>query len=194
MRAGSWCTPRTRRRPRSTRWRASGAGVVLCPSTEAQPRRRPGRPARLARCRRAAVDRLRQPGDARLARGAALARLRPAPARCASATSRPRREPACRRPPRGCSTRALAGGAAAAGEPALGAGGGRARRRAGGRHARPRLLGIPPQHLLDALVFSSPGRPWRDVMVGGAMGGARAPASGRRRDRPRFEAAMREIW
>lgn len=29
------------------------------------------------------------------------------------------------------------------------------------------LLGIPDEHLLDALVFSSPSRPWRDVMVSG---------------------------
>jgi formimidoylglutamate deiminase len=29
------------------------------------------------------------------------------------------------------------------------------------------LLGIPEDRCLDALVFSSPGRPWRDVMVGG---------------------------
>jgi len=29
------------------------------------------------------------------------------------------------------------------------------------------LLGLPDEHLLDALVFSSPSRPWRDVMVAG---------------------------
>jgi len=29
------------------------------------------------------------------------------------------------------------------------------------------LLGLPDSHLLDGLVFSSPGRQWRDVMVGG---------------------------
>ncbi|MDZ4863089.1 MAG: formimidoylglutamate deiminase [Gemmatimonadota bacterium] len=29
------------------------------------------------------------------------------------------------------------------------------------------LLGIPGSHLLDSLVFSTPGRPFRDVMVGG---------------------------
>lgn len=33
--------------------------------------------------------------------------------------------------------------------------------------ASPNLLGIPASHTLDALVFSSPGRPWRDVMVAG---------------------------
>jgi formimidoylglutamate deiminase len=31
----------------------------------------------------------------------------------------------------------------------------------------PNLLGVPASHTLDALVFSSPGRPWRDVMVAG---------------------------
>ena len=31
----------------------------------------------------------------------------------------------------------------------------------------PTLLGIPAAHALDALVFSSPGRSWRDVMVAG---------------------------
>ena len=29
------------------------------------------------------------------------------------------------------------------------------------------LVGLPRGHWLDALVFSSPGRPWRDVMVAG---------------------------
>jgi len=29
------------------------------------------------------------------------------------------------------------------------------------------LLGVPADRLLDALVFSSPARPWRDVMVAG---------------------------
>ena len=29
------------------------------------------------------------------------------------------------------------------------------------------LLGLPPSHTLDALLFSSPGRRWRDVLVAG---------------------------
>ena len=29
------------------------------------------------------------------------------------------------------------------------------------------LLGLPPSHTLDALLFSSPGRSWRDVLVAG---------------------------
>jgi formimidoylglutamate deiminase len=31
----------------------------------------------------------------------------------------------------------------------------------------PGLVGLPPERWLDALVFSSPGQPWRDVMVAG---------------------------
>ncbi len=56
------------------------------------------------------------------------------------------------------------------------------------------LLGVPADRLLDALVFSSPGRPWRDVMVAG-----RWAISGRRHARHepiarRFEAVMQELW
>ena len=58
----------------------------------------------------------------------------------------------------------------------------------------PSLLGLPSGNALDALVFSSPSRPWRDVMVGGQWavqdhlhprGSAIAY---------RFTRAMREIW
>lgn len=56
------------------------------------------------------------------------------------------------------------------------------------------LLGVPAERLLDALVFSSPARPCRDVLVAGrwALRAHRAPhaqptAAG-------FAAAMREIW
>lgn len=56
------------------------------------------------------------------------------------------------------------------------------------------LRGMPPTHLLDALVFSSPGRPWRDVMVAGqwvvqAHRHAQADAAAER-----FEAVMGQIW
>ena len=56
------------------------------------------------------------------------------------------------------------------------------------------LRGIPPGHLLDALVFSSPGRPWRDVMVAGdwvvqAHRHAQADAAAEH-----FERVMGEIW
>jgi formimidoylglutamate deiminase len=56
------------------------------------------------------------------------------------------------------------------------------------------LLGIPDSHLLDALVFSSPGRLWRDVMVAGRWQvqdhehPAEAAAAGR------FEQAMAQLW
>jgi len=60
--------------------------------------------------------------------------------------------------------------------------------------SEPALLGIPPSHWLDALVFSSPGRPWRDVMVAGrwvirdhrhAQAAAIADA---------FTTAMKQLW
>ena len=55
-------------------------------------------------------------------------------------------------------------------------------------------LGVPADRLLDALVFSSPARPWRDVMVAG-----RWVISDRRHamQQPvarRFEAAMQALW
>jgi len=61
-------------------------------------------------------------------------------------------------------------------------------------HSAGPLLGMPPEQLLDALVFSSPGRPWRDVMVAG-----RWVVSGHRHAlgetiARRFEAAMQAIW
>ncbi len=56
------------------------------------------------------------------------------------------------------------------------------------------LRGIPPDRLLDALVFSSPSRPWHDVMVAGRwVIGAHRHA----RQEPiarRFESAMRSLW
>ncbi|HEX7384544.1 MAG TPA: formimidoylglutamate deiminase [Burkholderiaceae bacterium] len=56
------------------------------------------------------------------------------------------------------------------------------------------LLGLPAERWLDALVFSSPGRPWRDVMVAG-----RFVVRDHRHERAapiaaRFEAAMHELW
>lgn len=58
----------------------------------------------------------------------------------------------------------------------------------------PSVAGIPPSTLLDALVFSSPGRAWRDVMVAGKWvirdhHHAHAAAIAQR-----FEAAMAAIW
>ncbi|HXF46698.1 MAG TPA: formimidoylglutamate deiminase, partial [Burkholderiaceae bacterium] len=56
------------------------------------------------------------------------------------------------------------------------------------------LAGVPPDRLLDALVFSSPAQPWRDVMVAGRWvirAGAHpaAPAIAQR-----YERVMRALW
>jgi formimidoylglutamate deiminase len=56
------------------------------------------------------------------------------------------------------------------------------------------LAGIPADRLLDALVFSSPGRPWRDVMVAGhwVVQGHHQRGSAERQ--ARFEAVMEGVW
>ena len=58
----------------------------------------------------------------------------------------------------------------------------------------PSLIGVPFDRTLDALVFSSPSAPWRDVMVAG-----RWVVRDRGHDREdaiaaRFEAAMHTLW
>jgi len=56
------------------------------------------------------------------------------------------------------------------------------------------LIGLPAPQLLDALVFSSPGRPWRDVLAGGrwvVQDHRHAAAEAVTR---RFEAAMHDLW
>jgi len=58
----------------------------------------------------------------------------------------------------------------------------------------PARLGLPADRLLDALVFSSPGRPWRDVLVAGRW----AVRAHRHADADaiagRFETAMQALW
>ena len=56
------------------------------------------------------------------------------------------------------------------------------------------LTGIPPSRLLDALVFSSPGRPWRDVMVAGDWVVRDHHHRGNAERQGRFEAAMQQLW
>jgi len=56
------------------------------------------------------------------------------------------------------------------------------------------LLGVPASHLLDALVFSSPGRPWRDVMVAGQFVVREHRHAGAESVATRFEAAMQALW
>ena len=57
----------------------------------------------------------------------------------------------------------------------------------------PGLLGIPAERLLDALVFSSPGRPFRDVMVAGrwVLRDHQPVGEG---IAARFDAAMHALW
>lgn len=56
------------------------------------------------------------------------------------------------------------------------------------------LLGAPPSHLLDSLVFSTPGRPFRDVMVGGrwVLRDHRHPQAAE--IARRFVEAMQTLW
>lgn len=56
------------------------------------------------------------------------------------------------------------------------------------------LLGIPPAQLLDAVVFSSPARPWRDVLVAGRWVIKNHQHAGSEAIAQRFELAMHELW
>jgi formimidoylglutamate deiminase len=80
---------------------------------------------------------------------------------------------------------AAGGGAAAAGMPAWGLVADR---------QDPATLGVPNARWLDAMVFSSPARPWHDVMVGGRwviQGCRHQQAETIARD---FSQAMAELW
>ena len=90
-------------------------------------------------------------------------------------------------------SRALAGSAAAAGEPCWGLVAG-ARADALVVDLREDcLLGLPPTRALDALLFSSPGRPWRDVMVAGRWAVREHRHANAEAIAQRFEAAMHEL-
>ena len=56
------------------------------------------------------------------------------------------------------------------------------------------VLGVPPGFLLDALVFSSPGRPWHSVLVAGRWVVKAHRHEGADKVAREFEGAMREIW
>jgi formimidoylglutamate deiminase len=56
------------------------------------------------------------------------------------------------------------------------------------------LVGVPGDHRLDALVFSSPGRPWRDVMVAGRWVAQAHHTLGAERAASRFAEVMRRLW
>ena len=167
MRAGSSSTRPTPTPARSTRWRASGAGVVLCPSTEANlGDGLADLPGWLAAGVPLAIG-----SDSHVTRdwreelrwleyGQRLARRQRnvAAAPQAGLTSSAER----------LFARAVAGSAAAAGEPRWGlVAGARADALVVDRH-EDALLGLPPSHTLDALRLLEPRRGrWRDVMVAG---------------------------
>lgn len=56
------------------------------------------------------------------------------------------------------------------------------------------LLGVPAERLLDALVFSSPGRPFRDVMVAGRWALREHRVAGAERVAADFSDAMAALW
>ena len=56
------------------------------------------------------------------------------------------------------------------------------------------LLGLPPARWLDALVFSSPGRPWRDVMVAGRWALRKHHHAQVERISAGFAQAMSSLW
>ena len=56
------------------------------------------------------------------------------------------------------------------------------------------LLGIPAERLLDALVFSSPGRPFRDVLVAGRWALRDHRPTGGTDTAERFASAMHALW
>ncbi len=90
--------------------------------------------------------------------------------------------------------RSVEGGAAAAGHAASGLVAGARADLLVVDGADANLLGVPPDHLLDALVFSSPGRPWRDVMVGGRFVVREHRHAGTAAIAARFEAAVTALW
>ena len=58
----------------------------------------------------------------------------------------------------------------------------------------PALLGIPVDRALDALVFSSPAQPWRDVLVAGQWAIRRGEHGRARAIGQAFASAMTELW
>ncbi|MBK7617241.1 MAG: formimidoylglutamate deiminase [Vitreoscilla sp.] len=90
--------------------------------------------------------------------------------------------------------RTLAGGAAAAGQPLWGLqAGARADALVADVHESA-LLGIPSQQTLDALVFSSPARPWQGVMVAGQWQIRQGKHANGTRIAHAFEATMAQLW
>jgi formimidoylglutamate deiminase len=183
---------------------ASGAGVVLCPGTEAnlgdgftdvpawlaaEVDLAIGSDSNVTRGWPEEMRWLEYGQRLRLERRNVCAQPRAAPRTAHARLSRPQPDTAA-----SLFERARAGGGRAAGRASWGL--------AAGARADllvidpddPSLLGLPPARWLDALVFSSPGRPWRDVMVAGrwALRGHRHA-----REEPiaaAFTQAMAALW
>ena len=172
----------------------SGAGVVLCPSTEAN---LGDGLADLPRWLAAGVP-LAIGSDSQVTRAwrEELRWLEYGQRLAAPPAQRGRRAGRGEPCDRGAPVRAArcAGGAAAAGFARWGLAVGRARRPAGARRAGRGLLGVPAERLLDALVFSSPGRPFRDVMVAGRWALRDHRPAGGADIAARFAAAMHTLW
>jgi formimidoylglutamate deiminase len=85
-------------------------------------------------------------------------------------------------------------GAAASGEPLWGLVAGARADAVVADRREAALLGVPASNTLDALVFSSPARPWRDVMVAGrwVIRDRRHPAADTIADA--FAGAMADLW
>ena len=60
--------------------------------------------------------------------------------------------------------------------------------------AAPAMLGIPASYTLDAMVFSSPNRPFRDVLVAGRWVTREHRTPGAAAIAARFAEAMQELW
>jgi formimidoylglutamate deiminase len=90
--------------------------------------------------------------------------------------------------------RALAGGAAAAGQPLWGLQAGARADALLADRGEGALLGVPATHVLDALVFSSPAQPWRDVMVAGQWVIRHGQHALGARIAHDFEQAMGQLW
>ncbi len=171
---------------------AQGAGIVLCPGTEAN--LGDGTPD-LQRWLAAGVP-IAIGSDSQVTRGW-REELRLAEYaqrllhRTRNVAARPGVQPATAARLFEC---ALAAGSAAAGQPLGGLAAGQRADLLVVDTRDASLRGIPATHLLDALVFSSPGRPWRDVMVAGRW----VVRDHRHREAgviaSRFAAAMDNLW
>ena len=61
-------------------------------------------------------------------------------------------------------------------------------------HHDANLLGVTAAHLLDALVFSSPGSPWREVLVAGNWVVRAHHHAGAAKIAEQFAVAMKALW